>query len=108
MSEDWPYKPRDPNEIIEDFEKILAQKDHELKQNYEKIEELKLSLSSAENKMKETDAKLEFATNKISNLEEELLESKTKLNSFNLEKEELLKTLKNNDDQILNLNSEID
>ena len=37
MTDDWPYVKREPDEIREDFEKLLSQKEIELKQKNEKM-----------------------------------------------------------------------
>ncbi len=103
MSDDWPYVKREPDQIIEDFEKLLSQKEIELKQKNEKIENLNKDLEISKNKLNEIEAKLDFATQKISDLEEELISSNTKLSSFIAEKEDLLNRIKQLDEELSNL-----
>ncbi len=105
MSDDWPYVKREPDQIIEDFEKLLSQKEIELKQKNEKIKNLNKDLEISKNNLNEIEAKLDFATQKISDLEEELISSNTKLSSLIAEKEDLLNKVKQLDEELSNLNS---
>ncbi|MFW9947070.1 MAG: hypothetical protein ACFFDX_09610, partial [Candidatus Odinarchaeota archaeon] len=69
MSDDWPYVKREPDQIIEDFEKLLSQKEFELKQKNEKIKNLNKDLEISKKNINEIEAKLDFATQKISDME---------------------------------------
>ncbi len=106
MSDDWPYVKREPDQIIEDFEKLLSQKEIELKQKNEKIKNLNKDLEISKNNINEIEAKLDFATQKISDLEEELISSNTKLSSLIAGKEDLLNKIKQLDEELVNLSSE--
>jgi chromosome segregation ATPase len=107
MSNDWPYTKRDPNQIIEDFEKILVQKKLELEQQIKKIGELNQSLIFSEQNLKDTNAKLEYANQKIFDIEQKLIESKATLTNFTKERDDLLNTIKAKGDQISQLKSDI-